>query len=317
MPNGMTFAFWFFLESPGIGTLIEFNSGTGLYIEGQTMFWYSSTEQKPSKYAYYDPRKLSIAYIHTGQWIHIAMTFDQENGIIRWFRNGLEQYVESQMPFQKNEPIMFVGIGHETNTMKAYYDEVRIYDGALTHEDIYSLSYYNKNSHPLLSVPYPPRNIRAFNATYTTIDLTWDPPLYSTTEDLRNIIYTIVAVPANEHHAGIQTTKDFLLIESGISNLYYTMKMLYPSMMYTFRVFAENRVGKSLPSALSNPIRTQLQSIGGIDIRPTIQTGNGLLSPFPWIRNGIFSNNSNVYYKPNTINEVGTITNNRAKRLRC
>ena len=216
------------------------------------------------------------------------------------------------MPFIAGVPIRFIGMGTGANV-----DEVRVYDGALTHEDVYSLAHYNTVSNPLLSVPYPPRNPRVSNPTLTTVDVAWDAPLYSTTEDLRNIVYTIVAEPEGDRGKG-QQTQDYPLIFNGISNPSYTVTGLSPTTYYTFRIFAQNQVGTSLPSILSEQIGTHIRNLGGFDLPPTIATGNGLLYPSNLIQTPIFSNNADVYYQPNTVGTgIGTVSNIRAKRLRC
>jgi len=327
--GGWTFAFWFrldavpatsgalapliLLKTPNDGGIHSLNIAPGT----QTIYWSSSTAPLPPKPVRYDPRNKNMSYLPLNQWMHIAMTFDTTTNLFAWFLNGNKEYTQTQIPFPVGQPIQFVGMGSNfllpPTVLNADFDEIRVYDGALSPEDIYSLAHYNLRSNPLLSVPYPPRNSRASNPSLTTIDLVWDAPLYSTTEDLRNIVYTVVAEPSNQG----QTTQDYPLIVNGISNPHYTMTNLRPTTAYFFRIFATNQVGQSLPSTLSNVVPTHIQSLGGFDQPITIATGNGLLNP-PRMSMPIFSNNAAVYYPPNTTyTGISTVSNVRAKRLRC
>jgi hypothetical protein len=327
--QGWSFAFWFrldaissatgarapliLLKTPSDGGTHSLNIAPGT----QTLYWSSSTAPLPKKPVHYDPRNINMSYIPLNQWTHIAMTFDTLTNLFAWFLNGNMEFHQTQTPFPVGQPIQFVGMGSNfllpPTTLNADFDEIRVYDGALSPEDVYSLAYYNLRANPLLSVPYPPRNPVASNPTLTTIDLRWEAPLYSTTEDLRNIVYTVVAEPSDKS----QTTQDYPLIVNGISDPHYTMTGLRPTTGYYFRIFATNRVGRSLPSTLSNLVPTHIQSLGGFDQPITIATGNGLLYP-PRMSMPIFSDNAAVYYQPNTTyTGVATVSNIRAKRLRC
>lgn len=323
--NGWTFAMWFrLLAIPDTdATVISFSTtdSQNLYVTAHTqnLFWGSSNTPLPSKPSRVNPRKLNMFFLPLNTWVHLAMSFDNNTQLLKTYKNGSLEYICTQTPFPVGIPITIQGIGGygnnigNTTIIHADYDEIRVYDAVMTPEDIYSLAYYNLVSHPLLSVPYPPRNPHASHPTTTSIELTWDTPLYATTEDLRNMTYTVVAVPGNAS----QSTIDNSLIYKGISEPSLTMTNLSSTQYYTFRIFAINKVGSSLPSVLSNQVSTLINNIGGFDLPFSLTTGNGILQPGPMTM-PLFSNNSAVHYVPNTMSTgVNTVANNRAKRLRC
>jgi len=329
--SGWTFAMWFRLQAvpTSDATVIAFDKPLdqnfpgpkvqNLYVAAgtQNLFWGSSDAPLPPQPSRIkNTRNLNMFYLPLNEWVHLAMTFDNDTQLLKTYKNGSLEYICTQTPFPVGIPITILGIGGygpNTTDSNADFDEIRIYDGVMTSEDVYALAHYNLVTHPNKSVPYPPRNPRASHPTITNIQLDWDPPLYATTEELRNMTYTVVAVPGNV----VQNTMDYPLIYKGISQPSLIMTNLSSTQYYTFRIFATNEVGSSLPSVLSNQVSTLMNNVGGFDLPFSLTTGHGLLQPGP-MKMPLFSNNAAVHYVPNTVSSgVNTVANNRAKRLRC
>lgn len=175
----------------------------------------------------------SSDYPSDGQtWMHVAVTFDGTASKI--YVDGIEDNATSYFPvtINSNTTELQIGAKYGNNRWEGDLDEVRLYDGALNDQEIFSL--YNGETlvteappTPVLALPENNTN----NLSNLNLNLSWTG-----------------SESASEYNIQVSQNSQFtalLVDEVGVSDDSYTVDELQPNTTYYWRVAATNQNGSS------------------------------------------------------------------------
>ncbi|WP_339675719.1 LamG-like jellyroll fold domain-containing protein [Cyclobacterium marinum] len=165
-------------------------------------------------------------------WMHVAVTFDGTTSKI--YVDGMEDNSTSYFPvtINSNTTELQIGAKYGNNRWDGDLDEVRLYNGALNDQEIFSL--YNGET---LVTEAPPTPVLALpenntdNLSNLNLNLSWT-----------------ASGSASEYNIQVSQNSQFtalLVDEVGVSAVSYTVDELQPNTTYYWRVAATNQNGSS------------------------------------------------------------------------